>query len=85
MNGKKAKKLRQLTRLLQDKGIVDKEWKVSGSIEHEKAMVYDFAGKDTTKFIDVSNVPKPVMIKQSMLKAECGQAVYKAMKKRAML
>lgn len=56
MNSKKAKKLRQLTRVMQEKGVVDKEWKVAGRV-------------DTT----------------SVLKPQCGQAVYKAMKKRAML
>jgi hypothetical protein len=54
MNAKKVKKLRQLTRVMQEKGVVDKEWKVGGHV-------------DTT----------------SVLKPECGQAVYKAMKKRA--
>ena len=34
MNSKKAKKLRQLTRVMQDKGVVEKEWQVDGHIDH---------------------------------------------------
>jgi hypothetical protein len=73
MNSKKAKKLRQLTRVMQDKGVVDKEWKVGGSISHDRPTMDDVVMGTMTS------------VKQSVLKPECGQAVYKAMKKRAML
>lgn len=32
MNSKRAKKLRQLTRVFQEKGLIDKEWKVPGKV-----------------------------------------------------
>ena len=58
MNSKKAKRLRQLTRQLQEKGVVEKEWQINGHIVNG-------------------------LMKQSVLKPECGKAVYRGMKERA--
>lgn len=72
MNSKKAKKLRQLTRVMQDKGVVDKEWQIDGSIRHKKPTMGEYVnGKEYST------------VQQSLLKPECGKAVYRQMKKRA--
>jgi hypothetical protein len=70
MNSKKAKKLRQLTRVMQDKGIVEKEWQIEGSIRHNKPTINDYVNGTITT------------VQQSLLKPECGKAVYRQMKRR---
>ena len=77
MNSKKAKRLRQLVRVMQDKGVVDGEWEVNGHIKHDIVV-------NNPKMFDASTNPTIELhtAKQSVLKPECGKAVYKQMKKR---
>ena len=78
MNGKKAKRLRQLVNVLQEKKVIDPEWRIDGYISHE---CYNY---NTDIFrSNTQTLPQPPTIsKQSVLKPECGKAVYKQMKKR---
>jgi len=73
MNGKKAKRLRQVVRLMQEKGVVEKEWAVEGSIKHVNNGVPNIR-PDRVFDLDTT------VTYQSMLKPECGKAVYKRLK-----
>ena len=89
MNAKKAKKLRQLTRVMQDKGVVEKEWQVNGHIDHVKFHEpLIIRGNDSdveAKMAAHKAKIDQLTVQQSVLKPQCGKAVYRAMKKRAML
>lgn len=79
MNSKKAKRLRQLVRVMQDKGVVEKEWTNTGHVKH--AVISDEQlGTSTLQRAFADAVMPPKL--QSMLKPECGRAVYQGMKKR---
>lgn len=79
MNSKKAKRLRQLVRVMQDKGIVDKEWETSGHVRHP-VISDEQLGTSSIEKAFIDQIMPPAL--QSMLKPECGKAVYKGMKKR---
>lgn len=71
MNSKKAKRLRQLVKHLQTKGVIeDKDWAVYGSQQHKSS--------DS----DPEN-PKWIVQQTRMLDPACGKAIYKQMKTRS--
>lgn len=80
MNSKKAKRLRQLVRVMQQKGVVDSEWEVNGHIKHAIASEEDAKTIALHSNININELIPAKL--QSMLKPECGKAVYKGMKKR---
>ena len=72
MNSKKAKRLRQLVKHLQEKGAVENgEWTIRGSVSHEIPV------------LNIDGKTGPIIKTQSVLHAECGRSVYKQMKRRA--
>jgi len=72
MNSKKAKRIRQLVRHLQDKGIVGKDgW----TVYKDQPIVRNLV-------IDDTSTPTEIGF-QRRLNPDCGRAVYNAMKKNA--
>jgi hypothetical protein len=83
MNSKKAKRLRQLVRHLQDKAaIAESEWSVPGVIKYtaSKFSASSIVGNAPS----IPESPFDGITYQRVLSADCGKSIYRTMKKRAL-
>lgn len=81
MNSKKAKRLRQLVRHLQEKGgVAQAPWEVAGTIDHRK-----LAPPSLSSATPDESKPVVVIHKQRVLDPACGKAIYRQFKAKAEL